>query len=277
MAAVGHAPEGKHQPLKNLTAFFFTTLALGGLAWSEPGQLITFPIGPGRPPSYSGSIDYRLKCEQEKFYVYQPSNWTRGESWGLIVYISPGDSQQSLPAGWDGVLKSNKLLFVSPQGAGNGCEMRRRLGLGVMAALEMTQTYNIDPNRIYAAGLSGGARTAGLLGFLQSDVFHGTIQACGADFYKKVPVVKATNQTDSNGNPNYGVFSASPREIQAAKLNQKFVFITGPGDFRYGNISDIYQGGYQAEGFTCKLIDVPGMGHTDCKPSALQQALDFLK
>lgn len=263
--------------MPKLTARLLTALALLGSAWSEPGQLITFPIGPGRPGSYSSSIDYRLKAEQEKFYLYTPGNWVRSETWGLIVYISPNDSQQSVPAGWESVLKANKLLFISPQGAGNGCDMRRRLGLGVMAALEMAQTYPIDPNRVYAAGLSGGARTAGALGFLQSDLFHGTIQDCGADFYKPVPVVKATNHTDSNGNTNYGVFSATPREVQAARLNQKFVFITGSGDFRRGNISDIYEGGYLAEGFTCKFLDVPGMGHADCKPSVLQQALDFLK
>lgn len=253
------------------------SLALLTSLQAEPGQLLTFPVGPGRPPSINGSIDYRLKPENEKFFVYRPSTYNNSESWGLIVYISPMDSCQSIPNGWDGVLKGNKLLFIAPQGAGNGCDMRRRLGLGVMAALEMTQTHKIDPNRIYAAGLSGGARTAGQLGFLQSDLFRGTIQDCGADFYKPVPVVKATNFTDSNGNPNYGVFKASARDIDTARRNQKFVFLTGPGDFRYGNISDIYEGGYKADGFTCKLIDVPGMGHEDCKPSALQQALDFLK
>ncbi|MBN9420495.1 MAG: hypothetical protein J0I12_33935 [Candidatus Eremiobacteraeota bacterium] len=253
------------------------SLALLSSAPADPGQLLTFPVGPGRPPSVSGSIDYRLQYDKEKFFVYRPSTYTNSETWGLIVYISPGDNCQGVPAGWDGVLKANKLLFIAPQGAGNGCEMRRRLGLGVMAALEMTQTHKIDPERIYAAGLSGGARTAGQLGFHQSDLFRGTIQNCGADFYKPVPVVKANNFTDSNGNRNYGVFKAGTREIDIARRNGKFVFITGPGDFRYGNINDIYEGGYKPDGFTCKLIDVPGMGHEDCKPSALQQALDFLK
>jgi len=262
--------------LRRFRVFLLFLLWLG-VAQAEPGQLLTFPVGPGRPPSLSGSIDYRLNYEKEKFFVYRPRTYTPSETWGLIVYISPGDDCQTIPNGWDGVLKGNKLLFVCPQGAGNGCDMRRRLGLGVMAALEMTQTHKIDPDRIYVAGLSGGARTAGMLGFVQSDLFRGTIQDCGADFYKPVPVVKATNFTESNGNANYGVFKASAREIEAAKANQKFVFITGPGDFRHGNISDIYEGGYKAEGFNCKLIDVAGMGHEDCKPSALQQALDFLK
>lgn len=252
-------------------------LALITQVQADPGQILTFPVGPGRPPSVSGSIDYRLNYEKEKFYVYRPSTYNNSETWGLVVYISPMDVCQGPPPGWDSVLKNNKLLFIAPQGAGNGCEMRRRLGLGVMAALEMTQTHKIDPNRIYAAGLSGGARTAGKLGFLQSDLFHGTIQSCGADFYKPVPVVKATNFTDSNGRPNYGLFTASAREIDTARRNGKFVFITGPGDFRYGNINDLYAGGYQPDGFTCKLIDVPGMGHQDCNASAFQQALDFLK
>lgn len=247
------------------------------LAVAVPGQLLTFPIGPGRPPSQSSYIDYRLDYNKERFYVYRPANYDPKETWGLLVYISPADSYQGLPPGWDSVLKNNKLLFVCPQGAGNGCDQGRRLGLGVMAALEMCQTHRIDPNRVYAAGLSGGARTAGQLGFYQSDLFHGTIQACGADFYKPVPVVRATSHTDSNGNPNYGLFQASPQEVKAARSHQKFVFITGPGDFRHGNILDLYEGGFLPDGFNCKLIDVPGMGHQDCKASVLQQALDFLK
>ncbi|MBS2035905.1 hypothetical protein JST97_13030 [bacterium] len=258
-------------------AVLFSFLLAMGLASAVPGQLLTFPVGPGRPPSMSGSIDYRLNYEKEQFYVYRPSNYNPTETWGLLVYISHADSWQGVPPGWDSVLKSNKLLFVCPQRAGNGCEMRRRLGLGVLAALEMSQTHRIDPNRIYAAGLSGGARTAGLLGFYQSDLFHGTIQDCGADFYKPVPSVKATSHTDSNGNTNYGLFQASAREVENARRNQKFVLITGSNDFRHGNILDLYEGGFLPDGFNCKLIDVPGMGHEDCKASVLQQALDFLK
>lgn len=35
--------------------------------------------------------------------------------------------------------------------------------------------------------------------------------------------------------------------------------------------------GFPAEGFNCKLIDVPRMGHEDYSGATLQQALDFLK
>ena len=53
-----------------------------------------------------------------------------------------------------------------------------------------TATASID---LYAAGFSGGARMSSLLGFYQSDVFHGTIQNCGTDFYRAVPMVAATS------------------------------------------------------------------------------------
>jgi hypothetical protein len=54
------------------------------------------------------------------------------------------------------------------------------------------------------------------------------------------------------------------------------VFITGKGDFRYGNILDIYQGGFVKNQFRARLIDVPGMGHQLCSPGALQEAIRFL-
>jgi len=69
------------------------------------------------------------------------------------------------------------------------------------------------------------ARMAGLLGFFQSDVFRGTIQNCGADFYHHVPQVYATSQLDTAGQP-YGFFPATADEVQRAK-QVRFALITG--------------------------------------------------
>jgi hypothetical protein len=62
-----------------------------------------------------------------------------------------------------------------------------------------------------------------------------------------------------------------------ARSNVKFALITGSGDFRRGNILDIYNNGFKQEGFRAKLFDVAGMGHEDCNAHTLEEALDFLK
>src|SRR5205807_1808561 len=133
----------------------------------------------------------------------------------------------------------------------------------------------IDPNRVYAAGFSGGARMSGLLGFYQSDIFRGTIQNCGVDFYRAVPMVVATSPLDTAGQP-YGVLTATAAEVAAAR-QVRFALITGTNDFRRGNIIDIFNGGFAREGFQAKLFDVPGMAHDIAGAETLSAVLDFLE
>ncbi len=115
---------------------------------------------------------------------------------------------------------------------------------------------------------------SGLLGFYQPDIFRGTIQNCGADFYARVATVYATSWVSTTGQP-YGRFNATADEIARAR-RVRFVLITGANDFRRGNILDIYKGGFARQHFAAKLIDVPGMDHAICDAATLSAALDFL-
>ena len=180
-----------------------------------------------------------------------------------------------MPFGWQAILDARKYIFVAAVNAGNDQSAGRRLGLAVMGAMKTMKAYRIDPNRVYAGGFSGGARMAGLLAFYQSDIFRGTLQNCGVDFYRRVPIVDATTQVDTMGHP-YGLLEASEYEIrQARKL--RFVLITGTKDFRRGNILDIFHGGFERDGFQAKLFDVAGMEHDICDGQTLSRALDFLE
>jgi predicted esterase len=239
-----------------------------GAFWSTFG-------GPNRTPGYlSPHIAYDLVPANERFFVYVPSGYTDTEAYGLIVFTY-ADPSARLPAGWQTVLDARKYIFVAAQDAGNDQPRGRRLGLAVMAALKAMKIYHIDPARVYAAGFSGGARMSGLLAFYQPDIFRGTLQNCGADFYKPVPIVDATSQVDSAGQP-YGLIDASSEDVSSAK-NVRFVLITGTNDFRHGNILDIFHGGFEQEGFQAKLFDVPGMEHDICDGETLARALDFLE
>ncbi len=68
-----------------------------------------------------------------------------------------------------------------------------------------------------------------------------------------------------------------PRRADEAKQKVKFVFVTGPDDFRHGNILDIYKGGFLKDGYQVKLLDVPGMGHAICSAESLSEGLGFLE
>jgi predicted esterase len=221
-------------------------------------------------------IQVNLDPAAEKFFVHVPANYDGSAAFGLIVYIDAQDQSNAVPTGWDRVLEQKKLLFVAPQNAGNNQPINRRSGLGLLAVRGMEQKYKVDTGRVYASGYSGGAREASHLGFYAPDVFAGTIQCCGTDFYHAVPQVDSKSQVETAGEP-YGLLDATPQEVDAAKQHVHFVLITGANDFRGGNIRDIFHGGFEKEGFTAKLIDVPGMAHNVCPPHALIEALNFIE
>jgi len=227
------------------------------------------------PGMRNQNIDYALNPATKSFLVHVPRGYSQAYAYGLVVYMYPGDQVDSLPAGWIDILDQRRLLFIAPNGAGDYQDVSRRLGLAVIAAREMQAQYHIDPNRIYAAGWSGGARMAGRLAFFQPDIFHGTIQSCGADFYRPVELVLTTSQAQFGGGV-YGEFKATEPEILRAQ-RVRFTFITGRGDFRHGNIVDIVKNGYQQDGFQTRLFDVKGMGHQEADASILEKALDFIE
>ena len=244
--------------------------------WDRKGDFeVAFGGTPLAPARRDPNISYRLDPEVEGFFVHVPEDYTGQAPYGLIVFTDADSNSNQLPEGWQAVLDQRRFLYIAPQRAGNDQYSNRRMGLSVLGALEMMKNYRIDPNRVYAAGFSGGARMAGQLGFYQADVFHGTIQNCGADFYKPVPVQAATSAVDTAGNP-YGLFDATADEIAGAK-GVRFALITGSRDFRHGNILDIFNGGFAAEGFKAKLFDVPGMPHNTADPETLSAAIDFLE
>jgi hypothetical protein len=227
------------------------------------------------PKNRNSHVVYDLNPGAERFFVHVPANYAADTEYGLIVFTDADEQIDRVPNDWAKILDRRKFLFVAAENAGNNQDTNRRLGLAVLGALEMMKRYRINPNRVYAAGFSGGARMSGLLGFFQPDMFHGTIQNSGADFYTRVPTVYASSWVSTTGQP-YGQFEATLGEIARAK-RVRFVLITGTNDFRRGNILDIYNGGFVKQHFAAKLIDVPSMDHAICDAATLSAALDFIE
>lgn len=229
-------------------------------------------LTPKRPSSH---IAYNLDPAKERYLIHVPPSYSGTDPYGLIVFVDASDEVSSLPTGWQIELDARRYIFVAAQNSGNDQIRGRRLGLAVLGALEVMKQYRVDPQRVFVAGFSGGARMAGMLGFYQSELFQGTIQNCGADFYRSVPIAQATSQVDTTGKP-YGVLEASQDDIAGAK-HVKFALVTGSNDFRHGNVLDIFHGGFEQDGFQAKLFDVPGMGHDTCNAETLIRILDFLE
>jgi predicted esterase len=245
---------------------------------SYAGNYVTLSFDPPKAiPSHDPHVDYTIDPTVERFFAYVPRQYTDNAGYGLFVFISADSATTNLPTGWIGFLEKRKLIFISPNNAGENVADSRRLGLAIFAALGAEGRWKIDPKRIYAAGFSGGAQIAGKLGFCAPDIFAGSVQICGADFYQKISPIDAKTLPQTQTSPGAGLSDITPDEIAAAKKTFRFAFITGEKDPRGAQIRDIANSGYSPNNFHSTLIDVPGMGHELCSPKWLGQAIDFIE
>jgi hypothetical protein len=226
----------------------------------------------GLPAISDLSSDFTWTSElmREKFYIEVPKG-AGSQPCGVLVFVSPTDECVSVPQSWGSVLREKRLIFIAPQNAGNKQPVARRMGLAVLAAGKLLEMAKIDTNRVYVAGFSGGARMASHVSFLCPALFSGVFAVCGVDYCQKVPRRKATKDDE------YGYFSSDEQQAEKAKKKVRYVLVTGSKDFRYGNILDIYNGGFLKDDYQVKLIDVPGMEHAVCSSKALSEGLSFLE
>ncbi len=115
----------------------------------------------------------------QTYELYVPKGLKKGDSPGLILFISPGDKS----AGFDSLRKEceeRKLLFASPLGAGNNIDARKRVRIVLDVLDDLRREFRVDPDRTYIGGFSGGGRIACAIGFSLPEYFGGVIPVCAA-------------------------------------------------------------------------------------------------
>jgi hypothetical protein len=235
----------------------------------------------GAPPSAlvarDPHIDLNFDVAQQQFLMKVPAKYTDATAYGLVVYLGDEDAPQQIPPEWDAVLDQRKLIFVEPQQAGKDVATSRRLGAAVLGAMCVQQHFKIDRHRVFASGYAEGARMAGLLGFYAPDIFVGSVQMCGADFY--LPLGQPPSKLLPGESEPYGTLlsDATPAEIDQAKKSFRFGFITNSDDPHGAQITNIVNSGYAKNGFHCKLFNVPGVDQHVISAERMNEVLDFLE
>src|SRR4051794_9575740 len=115
--------------------------------------------------------DYELP--KETFDVVVPDAYAPNDpGWGLLVWVSPG-GRGSPPRAWLDALAKHKLIWIGAERSGNERAIWCRVGLAVDAVVNMQRRFRIDPSRVYVSGMSGGGRSASMIGLAYADVFAG--------------------------------------------------------------------------------------------------------
>ena len=93
----------------------------------------------------------------------------------VLLYLSPGPQPQAFRR-WKRTLQRKRFIFVAPHHVGNNVAVETRIERAILALDYVRTNYNVDPDRTYIVGFSGGARVAKHLAYSYPEYFGGLIQ-----------------------------------------------------------------------------------------------------
>jgi hypothetical protein len=184
--------------------------------------------------------------------MYVPESYRPDRPAGLMVYVSP-TKLGKIPQKWRSVLDKYNIIWVAANGAGNRTLVKYRATYALLAPTLANTHYNIDSERTYLSGFSGGGKVAGVLAEAYPSLFKGAIFICGIDALGKTP----------------------PSELEAFKQNY-FVFLTGTNDQALGETRRGYRQYLKAGVENSMLMVIPNMGHQNPDRSNFAKAVRHL-
>ena len=184
--------------------------------------------------------------------MYVPKSYDPARPAGLMVYISP--SQKGwIPRKWQSVFNDSNMIWISANESGNEVVVGKRMIYAVLAPQIAAKNYQIDKDRIYLSGFSGGGKVSGMVAINFANLFRGALYICGAEYWNEEP----------------------PRHFANVEKN-RYVFLTGSQDFNHDLTYKIFFK-YEAAGLeNIELINVPRMAHENPDTRYFRKALEFL-
>jgi predicted peptidase len=193
-----------------------------------------------------------LPDEPISWEIYVPDSYQPDQPAGLMVYISP-TSSGGIPRGWKTVMRERNMIWIAANRSGNQAFVPRRAIFAFVAPTLARKYYNIDLERIYLSGLSGGGKMASMVATDHAHLFKGAIYNCGVDFWDEQP----------------------PKRFELIKQNH-YVFITGTLDQALEPTRKVYKQYKKAGIENSKLMVIRDMTHRNPNSFDFDEAIQYL-
>jgi len=144
---------------------------------SSLAELVRRLYGPSAAHTESTSSGQPLDLAKERYSLYVPEH---AGTYSLLVFVPPYPRAE-VPHQWIPVLSRKNTIFVTAANSGNEAPTTRREALALLAAHNLMRQYDVDPQRVYIGGFSGGARIALRLALGYPDLFRGALLNAGSD------------------------------------------------------------------------------------------------
>lgn len=161
----------------------------------------------------AGIQQQTIRAGEEQYDLFVPEPTGSGK-YGLLVFVYPADEFQ-VPSDWWKTLKREGLVFVAARKSGNSeSVLDRRVPLALHGYGMAISRYQIDPERVYVGGFSGGSKVAQMIALGYPDIFRGALLFAGSDAIGTNAVIPP------------------PRDLmQLFQRRSRIVFSTGSEDF----------------------------------------------
>jgi pimeloyl-ACP methyl ester carboxylesterase len=109
-----------------------------------------------------GSLVDAVKCAtdaSQTYALYLPSTYSAERSWSLLMGFHPGGRGRAMVETYESAAEQYGYIVVGSNNSRNGPWDVSIAALRAMSD-DVARRFNIDPNRVYLTGMSGGARVA---------------------------------------------------------------------------------------------------------------------
>ena len=198
-----------------------------------------------------GKVTYKNDGKEVSWRVHVPSSYNPSKPAGVLVYINSGNGG-GLPGKWKDLMGKHNLIWIGADNAGNDYYTYWRMVMAREGLRRLKETYEINDERVYVSGMSGGGRVSSLIAMRDPEVFKGAIYLCGCNTPKK-----------------------DAKKMKIAKDNY-YVLLTGSKDFNLPGTKSVYNY-YQSNKIkNSKLVVVEGLGHSTPEKKEMDEALEYL-
>ncbi len=207
--------------------------------------------------SKNGDSEKKLKSVHGTTWsVYVPAHYQPEKSYGVFIYINSSDTGE-IPREWIPVFDAHNLIWVGPNHAGNNVYPKIntlwRHALAIESVNQIKKHYNVDTERVYISGRSGGGRVASHVAIFNSDLFKGALYIVGCNPYRPIEVAAEVYMPG---------FKREPTGTHLFRARQnRFVMLTGTNDFNRGEMRAVYDLYVEDRFRHVSYFEVPGMGH----------------
>ena len=190
---------------------------------------------------------------KQTYERFVPRSYRKTQSYPLVLFVSPSAKAMGFRS-WKRVCEARGILFAGPHNAGNNRDTPQRVHILLDVLDDMRRQYNIDPDRTYIAGFSGGGRIACSIAFALPEYFGGVIPICAAGDLREESWLR-----------------------QRVVDRLSVAHLTGETDFNRGEV-ERFRGPMLADvGVRGRVWVVPKMGHSMPRDDHLGEAFDWLE